>query len=52
MLKTVGITALIVLVLLIAFALLTRYGRNPLDTLARPAPATASTTSTTTTGGP
>lgn len=36
MLKTVGIIVVVVLVLLVAFAVLSRYGWNPMERIATP----------------
>lgn len=39
MLRTVGICVLVVIILLVAFALLSRFNWNPLERIATPPPA-------------
>lgn len=47
MLRTVGICVLVIIVLLVIFALLSRFNWNPLDRIATPSATTATTTTTT-----
>lgn len=42
MLRTVGICVLVVIILLVGFALMSRFNWNPLDRLATPPPTAAS----------